>query len=163
MDSPTYPVGTGSTAVKSKYINGTLVFNRQVLTPGVVAVKRVRVTTAQVNAGYEILPAIPGFGYRIVDCDMIAYGGNAATATSVDILGTKGASASRPVVNAVAGLTQSARLRMGATNSTILADGASFTTHDANTGLSVTKQSGGSNLATATGIDVQISYVVEPA
>lgn len=154
MDHRTYPQGSGG-AYKPRYVNGIYVM------PGVPRHLRVRATTAQVNAGLQILPPIPGFGYRIVDAAMIAIGGAAATATSVDLLGTKAGSASRPVVNAVAGLTQSALLRMGAANSAILADGASHTVHDANTGISVTKQSGGSNLATATAIDVLLTYVVE--
>jgi hypothetical protein len=150
-----YPIGSG--APKARPILGNWIEFGQ------VKHQRTRVTTAQVNAGFTLLPALPGVKWRIVDCDMVAIGGNAATATSVDLLGTKAGSASRPVVNAIAGLTQSARLRMGAANSVILADGASFTAHDANTAISVTKQSGGSNLATATHIDVLLTYVADPA
>ncbi len=140
---------------KPRYVNGRYIM------PGIPQHLRVRATTAQVNAGLEVLPAVSGFGIRIIDESMIAIGGAAATATSVDLLGTKGGSASRPVVNAVAGLTQSAVLRMGAANSAVLADGASYTRHDANTNLSITKQSGGSNLATATAIDLSLTYVYE--
>jgi hypothetical protein len=165
MQTKVYPGGKGG--AKSRYIGGILTFNSQVLFPGQVACKRVRATTAQVNAGYELLPAIPGHKYRIVDCDMIAIGGAAATATSVDLVATQGAAAIRPVVNAVAALTQSARVSMGeapaAGTSVILADGASFAALDANTGVSVAKQSGGSNLGTATHIDVLLSYTIEVA
>jgi hypothetical protein len=161
MDSRLHPSGRRS--AKSRYINGVLTFDSQVLFPGQTACKRQRVTTAQVNAGQEILPAIPGYKYRIIDCDMVAYGGAAATATSVDIVATQAGSVVRPVVNAIAALGQSVRCRMGGANSTILADGASFAPCDANTGISVSRQSGGSNLATATGIDVLITYTIEPA
>lgn len=154
MDVRTYPEGAFA-GFKPRFIGGIWV------APGLPRHLRIRATTAQVNAGLIVLPAIPGFGYRIIDASMIAIGGAAATATSVDLLGTKAAAASRPIVNAVAGLTQSALLRMGAANSAILADGASFTVHDPNTSISITKQSGGSNLATATAIDLLLSYVVE--
>jgi hypothetical protein len=163
MDQRNYPNGSFG-SFKPRYVaaaDGSKVF----VMPGVVRNIRVRATQAQVNAGLVVLQAIPGFGYRIVDCDMIAIGGAAATATSVDLLGTKGGSASRPVVNTVAALTQSTRVHMGraqvAGTSTILADGGSHTVHDANTSISITKQSGGSNLATATAIDLNLTYVAE--
>ena len=152
-DSRAYPVGSGSP--KSTVIQNTFVEF------GVLKTQRTRVTVAQVNAGFTLLPALPGVKWRIVDCDMIAYGGAAATATSVDLLGTKAGSASRPLVGAIAALSQSARARMGGSNMVILADGASFTAYDVNTKISVTKQSGGSNLATCTGIDVILSFVAE--
>jgi hypothetical protein len=89
MDARQYPVGSFG-AVKPRYVNGVLVL------PGVPRHLRVRASTAQVNAGLVVLPALPGFGYRIIDAAMIAIGGAAATATSVDLLGTKAAAASRP-------------------------------------------------------------------
>ena len=53
---------------------------------------RVRATTAQVNAGLTLLPALSYGKYRLVDATMIAIGGNAATATSVRISATQSAS-----------------------------------------------------------------------
>lgn len=155
MASVTMYPGGSFQAYKPRFVNGIYVM------PGVPRHLRVRATTAQVNAGLVVLPAIPGFAYRIIDAAMIAIGGNAATATSVDLLGTRAGSAVRPIVAAVAGLTQSAVLDMGAANSAVLADGASFTALDPNTSISITKQSGGSNLATATAIDLILLYVVE--
>jgi hypothetical protein len=122
---------------------------------------RKRFTAAEVNAGAEILPAIEGYKYRMQDCAMIAIGGNAATATTVDVLGTLSSSSRKLVANAVAGLTRSTVLRAGATNSTVLADGASFTANDANTAITIGKTD--SNLATATHIDVLLSYAIEAA
>jgi hypothetical protein len=148
-----YPIGKG--AAQSFKRGGVLV------DIGVTKTQRTRATTAQVNAGLTLLPAVPGVKWRLVNCTMIAIGGNAATATSVDLLGTKAAAASRPVVNAIAGLTRSAVLNMGDANSVVLADGASYTAHDANTAISVVKQSGGSNLATATHVDVILTYVAD--
>jgi hypothetical protein len=128
---------------------------------GLVKNRRIRVATADVNAGLTLLPAIAGYRYRITGVSMIAIGGNASGATTVDILATQSASSVKLVANAVTGLTQSAILREGATNSTLLADGASHVANDANTAITISKT--GSALATSTNIDVLLSYVVEPA
>lgn len=124
-------------------------------------VLRSRVTTANVNAGATLLPAVPGFKYRIQDMTMIAIGGAAATATTVDILATQSTSSVKLLAVAVAALTQSAVVRAGATNATVLADGASFVANDTNTAITIGKT--GSSLATATHIDVLITYVLEAA
>ncbi|MEY2668123.1 MAG: hypothetical protein RJA59_761 [Pseudomonadota bacterium] len=130
---------------------------------------RVRATAAEINGagGKELLPAKAGYKYRIVDATLIAIGGNASGATSVDIVTTQGASAVRPLVVAVAALTQSARVSMGeapaAGTSAILADGASFVANDENTGVYLAKQAAGSNLATATHVDAILTYVMEAA
>jgi hypothetical protein len=125
---------------------------------GVVQHLRTRVTTAQVNAGHTLLAAVADRSYRLVDCSMIAIGGAAATATAVRLNGTQSASGVQLVSNAVAGLTENTLLRAGAANSTILAAGASFIACDANTAITVDKS--GSSLATATNIDVLLSYVL---
>lgn len=130
---------------------------------GVLLNQRTRVATADVNAGLALLPALAGYKYRLVDVTMIAIGGNAATATSVDIVTTQAASAVRPIVAAVAALTRSAVVKPNSANVTVLADGASFVANDENTGVYVSKQAAGSNLATATHIDVILSYVIEAA
>lgn len=116
---------------------------------------RQRFTIAQVNAGATILPARAGIQYQMVDCALISIGGAAATATTVDILATQ-TTGVKLVAAAVAGLTQNTLLRAGATNATILADGASFVANDANTAVTIGKT--GSNVATATHIDVLLTY-----
>lgn len=116
---------------------------------------RQRFTIAQVNAGATILPARAGIQYQMVDCALISIGGAAATATTVDILATQ-TSGVKLVAAAVAGLTQNTLLRAGATNATILADGASFVANDVNTAITIGKT--GSNVATATHIDVLLTY-----
>lgn len=118
---------------------------------------RRRFTAAEINAGATLLTAKSGVKYRMCDAVMIAIGGNAATATSVDILATQSASSVKLVAGAVAGLTQSAVARAGAANIAVLADGASFVDNDVNTAITVGKT--GSNLATATHVDVLLSYV----
>ena len=160
MQVKDYPAGRG--AAKPKYVNGVLMFDVGPLVPGVTHTLRHRVATAEVNAGHVVLPAIPGFKYPIVDCKMIAITGNAATANSVDLLATQGGSAVRPVVNAIgATFNRSVVLRMGASGSAVLADGASFAAMDANTAISITKQTGGSGLGTASHIDLLLDYTVE--
>jgi hypothetical protein len=166
------------TNVKSEWSDGNLIFRDKsgnaILTlngttgvatapaqANVTYQTRQRFTTAQVNAGATVLAA-PGAGlaYRLVDLVMIAVGGNAATATSVDIAGTRSASAVLLAVNAIAGLTRSAMLRLGATNSVVLADGASHTALDANTAITIAAVG---TLATATHIDVVMTYAVDAA
>jgi predicted RecA/RadA family phage recombinase len=116
---------------------------------------RQRFTIAQVNAGATVLAARAGIRYQMVDCALISIGGAAATATTVDILATQTTSV-KLLAAAVAGLTQSTLLRAGATNATILADGVSFVANDVNTAITIGKT--GSNVATATHIDVLLSY-----
>jgi hypothetical protein len=120
---------------------------------------RTRVTAAQVNAGLTLLAAVPGFAYRMIDCALIAIGGAASGATDVRILGTRAAGSVALLVAAVAGLTQSALLRAGAANATLLADGASHTPLDANTAITIGKTGG--SLTTATHIDVILTYALE--
>lgn len=122
---------------------------------------RTRFTVAQINAGASLLPAVPGYAYRIVDFTVIAIGGNAATATSVTLLGTRAAGAVTLADLAVAALTRSAAVKPNSSNVTLLADGASHTPLDANTAVTVGKTGG--TLATATHVDFDVDYVLEAA
>ncbi len=126
--------------------------------------KRVRATLAQVNAGLELLPALAGYAYRLVGWSVTAIGGAAATATSVDLIATRGGVAVRPAVNAVSAMSENTRIGLGHANSVILAAGASFTALDANTAVSIGTQAASSgNLATCTHVDVTLDYVLESA
>lgn len=159
------------TNVKSEWADGNLAFrdkdgNVIDFKAGAVGAQhgsvfniRKRFTIAEVNAGATILPAIAGQRYRMVDASIIAVGGAAAAHTSIDILGTL--STSRKLVAfLVAGTTQSTLLRAGAaTNGVLLADGASFTQNDVNTAITVSKT--GSDVTTATHVDISFSFVVE--
>lgn len=120
---------------------------------------RKRFTVAQINAGAELLPAVPGFAYRLVDAVMTAVGGAVTAATDVRILGTRAAGSVALLAVAVAALTQSAVVRAGAANAAVLADGASFTPLDANTAVTVAKTGGAA--ATATHVDVIVQYALE--
>ena len=125
---------------------------------GFVLSKRVRATIAQINAGYTLLPAISGKGYRLVSAKAIAYGGAAGAVTTVDILGTQ-TSAVKLVAFAQANLTQSTVLKDGGTGAAVLADGASYAVCDDGEAITVGKT--GSDVTTATGIDFILEYVIE--
>jgi hypothetical protein len=136
--------------------------NRYVNQDGAVPVLmelRTRVTLAELNAGKTLLPAIPGYKYRLVDASLCAVGGAATTGTSVNIIGTRAAAAVQLLVAAVAALTQSAKPRIGAANMVILADGASFTPLDANTAITVITV--GTAMTVLTHLDVTLQYVIE--
>jgi hypothetical protein len=122
--------------------------------------KRLRATIAEVNAGIELLPALAGYKYRMVNCQAVSVGGAAAAVTTVDILATQ-SSAVKLAAFAQAQLTQSTVLRPGITGCAVLANGASFIANDANTAITVGKT--GSSVTTATHIDIEFSYVIEAA
>ena len=80
-----------ATKVKSRWINGNLAFYDadgvavgHIGVGGVPVTLRARKTIAQVNAGIELLPAIPGFKWRMIDAAMIAVGGAVTTVTTID-------------------------------------------------------------------------------
>ena len=119
---------------------------------------RKRFTIAEVNAGATLVAAVAGKSVRMVNCKAIAVGGAAGAVTTVDVLGT--VSTSRKLVAfAQASLTQSTVLTAGGTGAAVLADGASYTANDAGTAVTVGKT--GSNVTTATHIDVIFDYVLE--
>jgi len=124
----------------------------------VVLSQRHRMTTAEVNAGHELLPAITGHAYRVIECLAIAYGGSVGTVTTVDLLGTQSAGGVKIITFAQADLTQSSVLT-GTANGTVTADGASFLAMDVTTAITVGIT--GTDADTATGIDFIITYVIE--
>jgi hypothetical protein len=147
------------TRTKSRWISGNLFF----LAPAGEASPhhniRKRFTTAQVNAGAEILPAAAGVAYRMTEVKVVAVGGAAAAVTTVDILGTQATSVVKLAAFAQASLTQSTELRAGDTGGTILADGASYAVCDA--GAALTIGITGSAMTTATHIDVILEFAAE--
>lgn len=126
---------------------------------GIVLSHRHRVTVAEINTGHEILPAITGKKYRIIEAQAVAYGGAVGTTTTVDLLGTQSAGSVKLVAFAQGGLTQSAVLKSGGTNAAVAADGASYIACDATTAITVGKTGGDAD--TATGVDFIITYVIE--
>jgi len=120
--------------------------------------RRVRLTIAQINAGADIVAALPGHSLRLIDAKMIAVGGAAGGTTTVDIIATLAAVSRKLVAVAIAALTQSAVVRAGAANSVVLADGASFTANDVNTPIRAFVT--GAALTTATHIDFDVTYAL---
>lgn len=148
---------SGTQTLTNKTLTAPVVNNANVKGGNVAKVLRMSVTTAQVNAGHELLAAVSGWKYRIHDMALIAIGGNASGATSVDILGTQASSGVKLMAGLVAGLTQNTLLRAGAaTNGVILVGGASYADNDANTAITIGKT--GSDLATATAVHVHLVY-----
>jgi hypothetical protein len=124
------------------------------LAAGAVLSIRHRVSAAEVDAGHALVTPPAGMALRLVDCALIAIGGGAAGATTVDILD----GATKLVAAAVAGLTQSALLRAGAANAVVLADGASFVARAADAVISIGKT--GDALTGCTYVDVLLSYAI---
>ena len=169
LGSPVYAAASGKIAATGTVMEGValeaaaadhdVIEVLMVAMPGVSPVPRIyrgRFSLAQANAGATVLSAVAGYKYRLHDASMIAIGGGAAAATTIDLLATQSSSSVKLVANAVAGLTQNTLLRAGATNSTILAAGASFVANDANTAITIGKT--GSDMTTATHIDVLLVY-----
>ena len=119
---------------------------------------RKRFTIAEVNAGATLVAAVTGKKIRMVNCKAIAVGGAAGAVTTVDVLATL-STGRKLVAFAQANLTQSTVLTAGGTGAAVLADGASYTANDAGTAVTVGKT--GSNVTTATHIDVIFDYVLE--
>lgn len=126
---------------------------------------RIRVTLAQMNAGYTLLSAIPRTMYRINDVTMISIGGAmaaTANATGAAIYGTQGGSAVALYTVDLAAGTQSTVCRPGLADTAVLANGASFGRNDINTAITCRAVSAGNfDLITATHYDIILDYCVE--
>ena len=144
-------INSGQATLQSLTVTGSAVI------AGAIMNVRQRFTVAQVNAGATLVPAVAGKSIRMVACKAIAVGGAAGAVTTVDVLGTL-TTARKLVADAQANLTQSAVLADGGTGAAVLADGASYTANDAGTAITVGKT--GSNVTTATHIDVIFDYVL---
>ncbi len=144
-------INSGQATLQSLTVTGSAAI------AGAIMNVRQRFTVAQVNAGATLVPAVAGKSIRMVACKAIAVGGAAGAVTTVDVLGTL-TTARKLVAYAQANLTQSAVLADGGTGAAVLADGASYTANDAGTAITVGKT--GSNVTTATHIDVIFDYVL---
>lgn len=147
----TFVVNTGGTGAPAM----------DIITEGTVKQIRRRCTIAEINAGVTLLNAIPGFKYRVVDAAMISIGGAAASTTTVDILGTQSAASVKLLATGIAQLTQNAKVTIGETGATHLANGLSFAENDANTGITANKT--GASLTGSTHIDVLLQYTLVKA
>lgn len=154
LDSRMYPLGSGGP-------KGLYVKDVAIVIDGAAQTLRRRLSAAQINAGVELVPAVPGVKHRLIDAALISVGAAAAGATSVDIKATLAGSARNLVAAAIAGLGQSVLARMGAANIAVLADGASLTANDANTAITAGKT--GPTLTGSTFVEVVLTYASEKA
>jgi hypothetical protein len=154
-DTRMYPQGKG--VVQERYVKDVLV------SFGLVRGGRTRYTLAQLNAGQTLLPALPGVRWRMISASMLAVGGAATAATSVNIVGTQAGSAVNLWIVTIAALTRSTKVSTEVTPtagvSTLLADGASYAQNDANT--AVTLANVGSAMTTLTALDVFLWYTAD--
>lgn len=144
-------INSGNATLQTLTVTGTVSIT------GMVQNVRQRFTIAEINAGATLVPAVAGKSIRMVSCKAIAVGGAAGAVTTVDVLGTL-STGRKLVAFAQANLTQSTVLTDGGTGGAVLADGASYTANDAGTAVTVGKT--GSNVTTATHIDVIFDYVL---
>jgi hypothetical protein len=144
-------INSGNATLQTLTVTGTVSIT------GMVQNVRQRFTIAEINAGATLVPAVAGKSIRMVSCKAIAVGGAAGAVTTVDVLGTL-STGRKLVAFAQASLTQSTVLTDGGTGAAVLADGASYTANDAGTAVTVGKT--GSNVTTATHIDVIFDYVL---
>lgn len=152
------PIGSMAAAAATGDTTGSVRLSAAPLGGRMLTIRK-RFTTAQVNAGATLLPAIPGLKYRLVDAYAIAVGGAMTTNTTADILATLSAASRKLVSFAQAGMTQSSLVRAGAASGAILADGASFTANDA--GTAVTVGNTGAGITVMTNLDVCVTYQLE--
>ena len=89
---------------------------------------------------------------------VIAIGGAATAGTTVNITGTLAAAARTLVAFGQAAMTQSAVVQDGSAGGVVLADGASYTANDENTGILV---SAVGTFTTSTFFDVIFHYTVQ--
>jgi hypothetical protein len=146
-------------ALLNNWIRNDIVYSVNDVQIGVQISKRMRIPIADWNAGTVLLPAIPSFGYRLLDAQAIAIGAAVAGATTLDIVGVFNGATRKLLAIAIAALTQSAVVRAGAANATVLADGASYTRNDINT--AITASVTGAVITGATFVDVTLEYTVE--
>lgn len=118
---------------------------------------RRRFSLAEVNAATSLLPAFPGFGFRLVDVAMVAIGGAAGAATTVDILATQSGASVKLFAAAIGTLTQDALVKLSTAN--MLANGLSLVKNDSGTGLTISKT--GAALTTLVSLDVVLTFAYE--
>lgn len=133
-----------------------------------------RITVAAINAagatGIELLPAVTGRQYQLVNAKIVAYGG-AMTSTNAATLKIVSDPAGSPVelfvvpkANLVRGTTAGLGINQmmdPAANNSLLADNLSFAAQTANKAIYlITGTAVDYDWATATGVDVEIDYIV---
>lgn len=181
----TYKITTPVTMGSTLKVTGATTLSSTVVGPGAGSVvyrkyQRIPIATLiaggyyghTTDAGVTILPAVSGRQYRVVNCRILAYGGAlaaTANATGLNLCSnyTPGGTAEKVLWYVPkANLAQATTAGVGVnqmipvtTNNVLLADGASFTACTANKSIILISVTG-VDWITATGIDVDIEYVV---
>lgn len=143
--------GAITTAIDAALING------QVVGDTLIRSLRVRHTVAELNSGQVLLPALPGFKYRLIDYKVISVGGAMGTATSLEIEGDQSGAVDLVSI-AAAALTENATNTDPLANNTVLAAGATYVANDANTAISLSSTG---TADTMTHVDILLTYTVE--
>jgi len=116
-------------------------------------VARGKLTVAEVNAGYQIIPGSAGKAVIIHDASLRAVGGNVGAVTTIDVQSTH----ATPVVActfAQAQLTENTLLRVPVTGTAM---GAGWNAElGSGAGVQLTKN--GSNVTTATHLEYSVTY-----
>lgn len=132
---------------------------------GIVLNTRHVVTTAEMNAGHEILPAVSGLKYRLINLMVTPIGGAAAAtanATGIAVYGTQSTSVVALYSALLAALTDDAVCTINTANTSVLTEGASFAACDANNAITVkTTTTGNFDLITTTHFHINLTYVLE--
>jgi hypothetical protein len=165
LDSGLYRIGANNIGLAT---NGAKVFDCSATTCTTTALMkgpaegsvlinaRSELTVTQLVNGATIVTVPTGKAIRLVSAEATATGATCTTATSVDLV----VGANHLVVFTVANLVRSTLLRAGVTTgTTVLADGASFTTQAATTNMTAIGVTG--TLAGCTSVIFNISYVLE--
>ena len=153
-------------------LTGALILGSTAVGPGgggIVYTTRHVCTLAEVNAGHEILPAVTGRKYRMVNCKIFTGGHNlaaTAAATGLSINGTQ--TTGKALFTALlAACTADAVCGIGSANTSVLPDtdnsgSPSFLACDAATAITVKDVSAGNHdLITSHEITVILDYTIE--
>lgn len=124
-------------------------------------------TGVNVAGGVELLPALAGKKYQMIDCRIVPVGGAlAATAAATGVgIYSDPTGAKTLLFNAkLAAALEDAVCQPGVANCDVLAGGASFKANTANKKISVMAVSAGAlDLITTTSFEVTIQYMIVPA
>lgn len=116
-----------------------------------------QVAIADINTGHVLVSVPAGKTFNLIDCKLVAIGGDAGGATSVDIADEE---ANVLVSAAVGALTENSLVTMSSL--TVLPAGASFLARAAGSDISITK-SGAGALDTCTHVLVVLTYMLKSA
>jgi hypothetical protein len=116
-------------------------------------------TAADINAGTTIIPARAYGGVRLYDVTLVALGGAAGGATSINITGTQAGTVISLVSAPVAVLTQNAVVRITTATVVVPAGSAFFKACDNGAPIQIGKV--GASVTGLTSLDVILLYAID--